>query len=236
MKQEQLQEYSMSALRIASKQPAKYAVIFFHGLGDSGQGWSFLADYLQNHQTGFETTKFIFPNASIVPVTANGGMQMPSWFDIKEWDWTTSNVDVDGFKKSLQVVQNYVQESIREGIDPANIIVGGFSQGAALALAAASTLDVKIGAFVVLSGFAYLRNELRGIKNTINTDTPVFHGHGESDEVVPFHIGQVSRDYFKESVPLSNYTFKGYKGLTHSAGPEELDDVAKFLKSEVLKN
>ncbi|KAL3241608.1 palmitoyl-(protein) hydrolase [Nakaseomyces bracarensis] len=223
----------MSAVRIASKQPAKYAFIFLHGLGDSGQGWSFLADYLQNNQLGFESTKFIFPNAPVSPVTANGGMPMPSWFDIREWDWTTSNVDADGFKKSLQVVQSYVQQSINEGIEPSNIIVGGFSQGAALSLAAALTLDVKIGAFVVLSGFAYLRNELREIKNTINSETPVFHGHGEHDDVVPFQIGQASRDYFKQTGPLSNYTFKSYRGLGHSAAPEELDDLAKFLKTVV---
>lgn len=33
----------------------------------------------------FESTNFIFPNAPMKPVTANGGMPMPSWFDIKVW-------------------------------------------------------------------------------------------------------------------------------------------------------
>ncbi|KTB10687.1 Acyl-protein thioesterase 1 [Nakaseomyces glabratus] len=223
-----------TAVRIAStKKPAKYALIFLHGLGDTGQGWSFLAHYLQQYHPCFESTSFIFPNAPIKPVTANGGMPMPSWFDIKVWDWTTSNVDTVGFQQSLKEVQKYVDSSISDGIEPQNIIVGGFSQGAALALASAVTLNNKIGAFIGLSGFAYLRNELQETRKNLNPNTPVFHGHGESDDVVPFPIGVQTAEFFKSAGELENYTFKSYRGLGHSADPAELNDLAEFLKSNV---
>lgn len=55
-------------------------LIFSHGLGDTGHGWSFLAEQLAH---AFPYVKFMFPNAPSIPITLNGGYKMPGWFDVK---------------------------------------------------------------------------------------------------------------------------------------------------------
>jgi predicted esterase len=47
-------------------------MIFLHGLGDSGHGWS-QADW------NLPFAKLIFPNAPDRPITVNGGARMPGW-------------------------------------------------------------------------------------------------------------------------------------------------------------
>lgn len=222
---------SMStAVRIASKvQPAEKALIIFHGLGDSGSGWSFLADFLQR-DPAFSHTKFVFPNAPAIPITVNGGMRMPGWFDILEWSVNPTKQDTEGVLRSLDVVKTYVQEQIDAGIKPENIVVGGFSQGAAISLASTMTLPVKIGGFISLSGFPCLPKESLNGASSKNLGTPIFHGHGDQDPIVALRSGQDARDYYTKECGLQNYTFKMYPGLEHSMCPEEMVDLVSFIK------
>ena len=73
---------SMSAISIPSRAKHTASVIFAHGLGDSGAGWSFLPE-LMAAQNALAGVKWILPNAPNSPVTINGGMKMPSWYDIQ---------------------------------------------------------------------------------------------------------------------------------------------------------
>ena len=87
-----------NAYKVKAKDTCKGAVIFMHGLGDSGEGWSqvqyFLRDETIIKKKEFKQrmakyrpdVTFIFPNAPTAPVTLNMGMRMPSWFDIKGLD------------------------------------------------------------------------------------------------------------------------------------------------------
>ena len=50
-----------------------------HGLGDNGMGWAEGFAY-QAHPN----IRYVFPSANMMPVTLNMGMEMPSWFDIKD--------------------------------------------------------------------------------------------------------------------------------------------------------
>lgn len=221
---------SLSAVRIAAKvQPAEQSLIIFHGLGDSGSGWSFLAEYLQR-DPAFAQTKFIFPNSPNIPITVNGGTTMPGWFDILDWNLKSSNVDSPGFLKSLKSVENFVKEEIDEGMDPSNIIVGGFSQGAALALASSVTLPVKIGGFISLSGFCPTPTVINEIKNEFNISTPLFHGHGDCDPIVSYLIGKDAQEFYTKECNLQNYSFHKYTGLDHSTSPEEIADLVKFIR------
>lgn len=62
---------------IPAARKATAAVIFLHGLGDTGHGW---AEAFAGIRTPH--VKYICPHAPIKPVTLNMGMSMPSWFDI----------------------------------------------------------------------------------------------------------------------------------------------------------
>lgn len=222
----------MNGLRIAARvQPARQTIIFLHGLGDTGSGWGFFAQYLQQRDpTSFQHTNFVFPNAPEVHVTANGGALMPAWFDILEWDSSFSKVDSDGFMNSLNAIEKTVKQEIDKGIKPEQIIVGGFSQGAALALASSVTLPWKVAGIVALSGFGYIPGILKQHKNDLNVKTPIFHGHGDMDPVVPIALGLSAKKFYQDTCGVQDYEFKIYSGMAHSTVPEELDDLTAFLK------
>ncbi|CAI4622142.1 BFP_1a_G0035860.mRNA.1.CDS.1 [Saccharomyces cerevisiae] len=225
----------MNGLRVAAKiQPARQTIIFLHGLGDTGSGWGFLAQYLQQRDpAAFQHTNFVFPNAPELHVTANGGALMPAWFDILEWDPSFSKVDSDGFMNSLNSIEKTVKQEIDKGIKPEHIIIGGFSQGAALALATSVTLPWKIGGIVALSGFCSIPGILKQHKNGINVKTPIFHGHGDMDPVVPIGLGIKAKQFYQDSCEIQNYEFKVYKGMAHSTVPDELEDLASFIKKSL---
>lgn len=73
----------MSAISIPSRAKHTASVIFAHGLGDSGAGWSFLPELMAAQDNQLAGVKWILPNAPNSPVTINGGMKMPSWYDIR---------------------------------------------------------------------------------------------------------------------------------------------------------
>ncbi|CDO96191.1 unnamed protein product [Kluyveromyces dobzhanskii CBS 2104] len=221
----------LNAVRVASRaQPAKNVILVFHGLGDSGAGWTFLADFLQR-SPAFANTRFVFPNAPNMKIVANGGALMPAWFNLYDWNNIQAKIDVEGIKDSLKVVNSFIQEQIDDGIAPENIILGGFSQGAALTLASTATSPHKIGGFFALSGFCSLRKEeLDPIAKNLNTETPVFHGHGSHDPIIPVQFGVEAKQFFEKHFHLSDYDFKTYYGMEHSTSPEEMQDLVQFLQ------
>lgn len=218
----------MSAVRIASRTPATASLIFFHGLGDSGQGWKFLAD-MARQSPDFDHINFVFPNAPIMPITVNGGMTMPSWFDIQRFGELTNNDDVDGFLKSLEKVDQFIEEEVKKGINPERIVVGGFSQGGGLALGTAALSKHKLAAIVALSPAIPFFSLIKEQNVDVNKQTPVFHGHGTHDPVVSIKAGDADAQLFK-SLGYEQYTYKKYHGLEHSAHPEEIKEVFDLVK------
>ena len=59
---------------------ADAAVVWLHGLGDSGDGFAPIVPELglpKHHKI-----RFLFPHAPVRPITINGGMQMRGWYAV----------------------------------------------------------------------------------------------------------------------------------------------------------
>ncbi|EGV62700.1 phospholipase/carboxylesterase [Yamadazyma tenuis] len=227
---------SVSAVRVSAKTTAKSAIIFVHGLGDSGEGWSWFPQLLKGmgiiSPAVLDATNFVFPNAPTIPISVNGGYQMPGWFDIFEFGNIKARQDIPGFLRSCEVLKALIEEQVNvHNVPREKIIIGGFSQGAAIALATASLLESKVGGVVALSGFCPIIDEIKKLhnKNGTNFSIPVFQGHGTADPIIAHQYGQLTAEFY-QSLGFTNYRFKSYPGMAHSAGDDELVDVAKFLK------
>ncbi|KAK6863382.1 Acyl-protein thioesterase 1 [Candida tropicalis] len=160
---------------------------------------------------------------------------MPAWFDIYELGNPNAKQDIEGFFKSCDILKNLVKQQIEEfKIPPEKIIIGGFSQGAAISLATLATMETKIGGCVALSGFCALRKEVESKLSSANLDTPIFQGHGTADPVINYQYGKKTSEFFKE-LGFKNLDFQTYPGVQHSASDEELAAVIKFIKDVLEK-
>lgn len=60
-----------------------------------------------------------------MPVTLNGGMRMPSWYDIISLDERDEKEDEVGVKKSVDTLLEYVKAEQDSGIASDRIFIGG---------------------------------------------------------------------------------------------------------------
>lgn len=86
---------------------------------------------------------------------------MPAWFDILVSDHSQrtrdGTEDESGMNESLEDVRALIKRELELGIPPERIVVGGFSQGAGMALLAGLTGKDKVGGLVSLSGYLPLQ-------------------------------------------------------------------------------
>ncbi|CCM03357.1 uncharacterized protein FIBRA_05486 [Fibroporia radiculosa] len=177
-------------------------------------------------------------------VTANGGMEMPSWFDILDFDWRTRE-DEAGMRKTITSLGTFLDSEVAAGIPANRIVLGGFSQGGAISLLTALTSDKKLGGVTVLSGWLPLHQKIKSMVTSNNVTTPLFWGHGEDDPLVEFDMGVRSVEFLKKefSIPTADpespekggLMFNSYEDLPHSTSNEELRDLKEWLK-KVLPN
>lgn len=175
--------------------------------------------------------KVICPTAATMPVTLNAGFQMPSWFDLKTLDMYGPE-DEDGIKKATSNVQSMIQAEIGAGIPANRIIIGGFSQGGALALHTGLTSTQTLGGIVALSCWLPLHKSFPDARKTADT-VPIFQCHGEVDPVVPYKFGQLS--HYSLKTFMKNAQFTSYPGLSHSSSPQEMDDIKVWIQLKKKK-
>ncbi|KAI4595417.1 hypothetical protein KJ359_006762 [Pestalotiopsis sp. 9143b] len=211
-------------------------VIFIHGLGDTGYGW---ADAVENwrRRSKLDQVKFILPHAPQIPITCNGGMRMPGWYDIIALGGSPDDLrrkqDEAGMLVSRAYISGLVQAEIDNGIPADRIVLGGFSQGGAMSLFAGLTTPRKLAGIVGMSSYLPLDTKLPEFlaETNQNQDTPILMCHGTADNVVPTAIGRASAELLKKTG--FTVTWKEYPGMAHSACVEELEEVEAFLASRL---
>ncbi|KAI8091158.1 Phospholipase/carboxylesterase/thioesterase [Gilbertella persicaria] len=220
---------SLTSVIVSAKVKQTATVFFCHGLGDTGAGWSFLAEELSNL---FPYVKWVLPNAPIRPITLNGGYPMPGWFDLSSLDKSGfKHEDEKGILASVTSVNRLIRDEVDHGIPANRIILGGFSQGACLSLVHALTTEYKLGGVVACSGWLGLADKMPQMLSDANKKTPFLMCHGDKDPVVKYEYGQTSAE--KLTSLGYDVTFKTYPGLVHSANEQELADIAAFIKKNL---
>ncbi|KAJ8305610.1 hypothetical protein KUTeg_016155 [Tegillarca granosa] len=182
-------------------------------------------------ELGLKHIKYICPTAPITPVTLNGGMRMPSWFDIFGLG-PDCEQDVAGIKKASDILKNFISEEEKQGIPSNRIMVGGFSQGGAVSLYTAFTLEKPLAGIIGLSTWMPLHKDFDDEKmKKTNTDIPMLQCHGNADPLVPFHWGERTSHLIKKFSKC--HKFKNYQNMAHSSCQEEMDDVKNFLQEHL---
>ncbi|KAF4524827.1 hypothetical protein B566_EDAN013987 [Ephemera danica] len=220
---------AVSPVIIAASAKHTATVIFLHGLGDTGHGWaSGMAAIRPPH------VKVICPTAPTMPVTLNAGFRMPSWFDLRSLD-ANGPEDEEGIKKATEMVHAMIDDELKNGISSDRIVLGGFSQGGALALYSTLRYPKPLGGCMALSCWLPMHRQFPGLAAG-NTDIPYIQCHGDCDPVVPYKWGQMTASVLKTF--LKGSEFKTYRGMMHGSSDEVclLADIKKKLaKTETTR-
>src|SRR5690242_6677194 len=121
----------LDAIEIETGRNPDAAVIWMHGLGDDGRGWSEVVPSLGLPRE--LAVRFIFPHAPMMAVTINNGMRMRAWYDIRQAN-LSERADLDGVRSSQRHVGALLAREAQRGIAPRRTLLAGFSQGGAIAL------------------------------------------------------------------------------------------------------
>lgn len=202
------------------------AVIWLHGLGASGHDFEPVVPELGLPEDA--AVRFIFPHAPNMPVTINGGMTMPAWYDIKAMD-IDRVVDTDQLLASSDAVAKLVDREIERGVKSENIVIAGFSQGGAVAYELGLSYPRRLGGILALS--TYFATAKTVDISDANRGIPISIYHGTHDPMVPESLGRLSVEKLQELGFEPTYqTFP----MEHSVCLEEVQDIGRFIRKHVL--
>ncbi len=175
----------LPCIEVEPPKSANAAVIWLHGLGASGHDFEPLVAELQ--LPAYMAVRFIFPHAPSIPVTINGGMVMPAWFDIVALDWE-HNANEAQILESAAATSALVDREIERGIDSKRIVVAGFSQGGTIAYQAALTYPKPLAGLMALS--SHLATYKTLVPHEANKNLAIHLFHGIYDPMVPEAMGK----------------------------------------------
>ncbi|KAH8886299.1 acyl-protein thioesterase-1-like protein [Thozetella sp. PMI_491] len=208
-------------------------VVFLHGFGDNGAGWEDAVNGWRRREQLSEI-KFILPHATAIPITVNGGRDMPAWFDIKAFGGNTLEFkrryeDERGILRSTEYIHSIIQTEIDNGVPADRIVVGGFSQGGAMSIFSGLTFTARLAGIFALSSFLLMSLKLATHipQPELNKQTPVFMAHGDVDEVIATSLAMESYEEIKRQG--YNVSLNIYQGLPHATSAKEMADIEAFL-------
>jgi len=169
----------------------RHAVIWLHGLGATANDFPPVVPELG--LSNQHAIRFIFPQAPDRPITINGGMVMPGWYDIKGVDIKDKEDDV-GMAESQTTLIKLIEQQVARGVPAENIIVAGFSQGGAVAYHTGLRYSEKLAGIMALSTYLAFAQRVETERSDANRSTPILANHGSFDPVVPLTYGQMSVD------------------------------------------
>jgi phospholipase/carboxylesterase len=209
-------------------------VVLLHGFGAPGDDlvplWRVLAA-----PTG---TRFVFPAA---PIDLG-----PSYLGGRAW-W---HIDLEERMRRQALGEKRDLSEVPEGLDLARgqldallddvertlrpptgkMLLGGFSQGAMLALDTALRSTRPLAGLVLLSGTHIAANEWAA-RFEARRALPVFMSHGQADEILPFAVSEALRATLNDNgLPVEWISFRGGHGI-----PASVVDAAGAFVRRVLE-
>lgn len=213
----------LPAVEIDPKGPVRASVVWLHGLGADGHDFAAIVPELAlPEELG---VRFVLPHAPSIPVTLNGGMVMPAWYDISEIDLQRRH-DEKGVRRSAAQVAALLAREHERGVPWHRIVLAGFSQGGAVALFQGLRHPERLAGIVALSTYMVVAESLDQEASDGNRDVPILQAHGSLDPMVPIQRGEAARDELqKRGYPVEFHTYP----IPHSVNLEEVQTVRSFL-------
>jgi phospholipase/carboxylesterase len=199
-------------------------IIWLHGLGSNAENMRGVAALLALKHP----TKHVFLDAPVRPITINGGLMMPAWYDIVG-SRLTDREDRVGIMQSSEQITSVIKKEIQAGFSSQQIFLAGFSQGAAMALFTGLEYTENLGGIIALSGYLPLFQEVCLAQSR---EVPIFAGAGLNDTIVlpdwtRWSLQQLKNQGY-QSIQYYEYP------MEHQICDKEARDLSVWMNEEVL--
>ncbi len=195
-------------------------LLWLPGVGDVPESYKdlFITDSIIPNDV-----KVIILNPPIKPFTLSENKSITNWFDVyKPGFHDKSYYNFDDVSLSSNRIIKIIKNEAKKIGDYNKIYIGGFSQGACMALYICLGINFKIGGGIICSGFLFPQMEI----NEENKDIKIFIGHGTDDNVIGYNIAKNS---YEKILGFNNIIFKTYEHMGHTIDNLEFDEIKKFL-------
>ena len=211
----------LETVEVATAAGAARSIIWLHGLGADGHDFEPIAAELALPFAA----RFVFPHAPVRPVTINGGMPMRAWYDLVSLE-RGAEEDEAGVRASAALVEELIERERERGIAAAQIVLGGFSQGGAIALHVALRAREALGGAVALSTYLALAGSVGAERSAASLQIPIWMAHGTADPVIALASATASRAVLEElGYRLTWHTY----AMGHSVCAEQVRDLRTWL-------
>lgn len=201
--------------------PADASVIWLHGLGASCNDFANLLPELSLRSDA--RIRFIFPQAPTLPVTVNGGYEMPAWYDLLSMD-VERKFNAEHLRQASAGVEALIMQQEQSGIRRNRILLAGFSQGGAVAYDVAFNCARPLAGLMALSTYfathasCLFPEQIKGM--------PISIQHGTHDDVV---VPQLA-DQAQAILTSKGYTFDTHRyTMAHEVCREQIADISAFI-------
>ena len=206
---------------------ATRAVIWLHGFGDSPEGWAMAWQPLQ----GATSWSWHHLCAPLLEQPCLGNKKLRGWgqFHTQECIHVGSADYIDedksgAYAASVAKVLAEV-ERLEQRMPSKHVLLGGFSQGAAIALQCALQHPRPLAGCVAVSG--WLTTAARKLlSDGWKGSTSFLLCHGTADDMVGFDCGEAASQILSKATSAE---FKKFPGLKHESCPALMDAVAGFM-------
>lgn len=122
---------------------------------------------------GLENTKWYIPRA---PYTSDAGKGFTWFYGNDEIGWK--------YEKTFELTNALITQVIKDGFEPKDIYLIGFSMGAGLSFYVALNLDFPIGGIIPIAGFINHSDRLFTNATEASRNTPILILHGKDDDII----------------------------------------------------
>ena len=215
----------LPCVELEPERPARHSIVWLHGLGADGHDFVPIVPELRlPAELG---VRFVFPHAPAIPVTLNGGMVMPAWYDITDVDLRRRH-DERGILASAAAVTRLIERENERGVPSERILLAGFSQGGAIAAHVALRHPERLAGLIALSTYLVRDEAAESERSDASLGLPVFQAHGTHDPMVVLERGLAARDRL---VGLGLEVAWHAYPMMHQVCLEEIEDLSAWLRA-----
>ncbi|MCE5393373.1 MAG: alpha/beta fold hydrolase [Acidithiobacillus sp.] len=200
--------------------PEAPILVLFHGLGSHWPDMQALAEALDPEGD----LHLIALDAPQRPVSVNRGYVMPAWYDIYGF-----GPDSEEDSAGLAQISERLQALLLPVLSGRTLLLGGFSQGAALALYLGVRELLPTQVILSFSGYLPLRQQtpVAGPKAPV-----IFWAHGIADEILPVQFAIWGEEILQQR---GFHVLRKDYPMGHGIIVPEVEDARRFLDQYIFR-